>query len=381
MDRTLEKTKAFPVARNQVRDLLTRSTAFRGLPEEKRRTLAHDMVKVVSFITGGETGDNLPAAATVQGGQTSNQPVAESLADNSTPVGKQEVAGAAFIGAAGKEGVQNLDAAIKSVDFPEFVSGLIDGVFTAIVDASIKQMEAYSELLGNAVKSIDQFMKDNISDNQARDYLAESYPDYISLDLSGQNPQARPADDFDEDSLPDFFADLGLAAPVDDLDEDIVEEVLVPAARRRMAMDRQQLLATMVLMGINRIVVTDGRIRASVIFKLDTTDMVARSFEQTAENSSGSYSSSYKRSGWFRPTSRRSSSWNRFKVTTTQEEDSEAQSKLKVNLKGDVDINFRSETFPLERMTDLLMVDQIQAKAPGFTGASAETEEETQTTA
>ena len=37
---------------------------------------------------------------------------------------------------------------------------------------------------------------------------------------------------------------------------------LVAAARRRMAFQRQQVLMTRVLMGINRIVVTDGKIRA-----------------------------------------------------------------------------------------------------------------------
>jgi hypothetical protein len=36
----------------------------------------------------------------------------------------------------------------------------------------------------------------------------------------------------------------------------------VAAARRRIAIDRQQVLATMVMMGINRVVVTDGKIVA-----------------------------------------------------------------------------------------------------------------------
>ena len=37
---------------------------------------------------------------------------------------------------------------------------------------------------------------------------------------------------------------------------------LVGAARRRLAIDRQQMLATLVMMGINRVVVTDGKIGA-----------------------------------------------------------------------------------------------------------------------
>jgi hypothetical protein len=40
-----------------------------------------------------------------------------------------------------------------------------------------------------------------------------------------------------------------------------IETALVPAARRRIVVTRQQLVATMLLMGINRIVVTDRAIR------------------------------------------------------------------------------------------------------------------------
>jgi len=38
----------------------------------------------------------------------------------------------------------------------------------------------------------------------------------------------------------------------------------VAAAKRRIAIDRRQLLATMVMMGINRVVVTDGKIVAKL---------------------------------------------------------------------------------------------------------------------
>ena len=82
--------------------------------------------------------------------------------------------------------------------------------------------------------------------------------------------------------MPDFFADLGLAAPVDSLDEDTIEQQLVPAARKKLAMDRQQVLLSMVLMGINRLIVTDGSIKATVVFQLDTTDRVTKTRDSRA---------------------------------------------------------------------------------------------------
>ena len=85
-----------------------------------------------------------------------------------------------------------------------------------------------------------------------------------------------PRSDSDPDSMPDFFNDLGLSEPVDSLDTNVVEQQLVPAARKKLAMDRQQVLLSLVLMGINRLVVSDGSIKASVVFQLATTDRVAK---------------------------------------------------------------------------------------------------------
>ena len=60
-----------------------------------------------------------------------------------------------------------------------------------------------------------------------------------------------------------------------------------PAARRQLAQQRHQLLSTMVLMGINRIVVTSGRIRAKLDFHIDATDTAqAESASQFDQHSS-----------------------------------------------------------------------------------------------
>lgn len=107
-------------------------------------------------------------------------------------------------------------ASIKGVDFPDFVADLINGVFDAIVDGSIQQMEAYAALISDVAKSLDAFARDTVAAERARDHLVDKYP-------------------------------------------------CLAVAKRSLARraSRQQLLATMVLMGINRIVVTDGKISAA----------------------------------------------------------------------------------------------------------------------
>lgn len=113
---------------------------------------------------------------------------------------------------------------IEIVDFPTFVSSLIKGVFQAIVKASIDQMEAYGKLVADVAKSLNIFRDENIRENQARDYLIEQFPHLFRIGMRKHKH--------------------------------------VRAATRRLATRRQQLLATMLLMGINRIVVTDGKIQA-----------------------------------------------------------------------------------------------------------------------
>ena len=54
-------------------------------------------------------------------------------------------------------GTTALDALMNDVDFPAFVAALVHGVFNAIVDASIQQMEAYAALVSQVAASVDAF--------------------------------------------------------------------------------------------------------------------------------------------------------------------------------------------------------------------------------
>ena len=235
-------------------------------------------------------------------------------------------------------------------------------MFNAIVTASIKQMDAYQKLVANVAKSVDEYMKDNITENSARDYLASRYPDHLQVDVSGDRPVVKPREGADDSTLPDFGKDLGLKEPVSSLDEDTTEQVLLPAARRRMAMDRQQLLATMVLMGINRLVVTDGSIEASCTFSLDTRDRVARHYDRATQFD---YESDYSESGggWFSPDTSLNET-AKFSVSTHQSEDSESKVDLHAKLGGKVNVHFKSETFPLDKMADIIQPKQPAPAAP-----------------
>jgi hypothetical protein len=366
--------QTLPLVRDGVRKVLTRSKSFRALPPDERRRLANDMVKVARYIVdaGGETA-GVPVHAQIATG----------LADP-VPLPPHPSAADGFKGNVAKQGSQSFTDTIGKVNFPKFVGGLIEGVFNAIVKSSIKQMEAYSQMVANIAKSADQYMKDNVSENQTRDWLAAKYPEHLQVDTSKGQPALvprKPERSHGRDrqrggrgggtsqslaaapfgmEMPDFQKDLGLPAPVKKLDEKTVEQTLVPAARMRMAMDRQQLLATMVLMGINRLIVTDGKISASCLFQLDTREAVYDDKTNATDyDSSYSYNRGRRDDDWFNFNSNAN-----FQVSTTNDSNSEAEATMHAELTGNVDINFRSETFPLEKMADVLQIKEIEQKAP-----------------
>ena len=389
-----------PLIREQVRQRLTASTAFRSLPPEKRRALAHDTVNALHYILGGEDGKTIPSSVTLAGEGKRFTP-RRTTGARKAGGGDQ---GPRF-GDAARTGGQALADLVENIDFPAFVGGLIDGVFNSIVTTSIKQMEAYADLVRNVSKSVDQYMKDNVTEDNARDYLTDKYPDHLEVAATEEGARLKPKEGADDQNLPDFFADLGLTSSITSLDEDNVEAELVPAARRRIAMDRQQLLATMVMMGINRLVVTNGTIEASCLFELDTADTITRSRSATSDiNREIESTRDSRREGEFNSTRDRTnkfgykkdslellnedkrhsdykSSWYdgrsdkktaSFKMHTTRSDSANESIEMHAKLGGKVKVNFKSDYFPMERMVDVLQINQIRDKSMAGGGVAAQ---------
>jgi hypothetical protein len=77
---------------------------------------------------------------------------------------------------------------IEAVDFPGFVGGLVQGVFQAIVDASIAQMEAYADLVAGVATSVDEFARENVPGEQARASLLERHPELFEPSRGCRRP-------------------------------------------------------------------------------------------------------------------------------------------------------------------------------------------------
>lgn len=232
-------------------------------------------------------------------------------------------------------------ALADELDFPAFVASLVHGTFDAIVDSSIRQMESFADLVSAVSKPLDQFTQENVTRNQARDWLTEQFPADIELVDSNDGPRLVPTLSDEEDFVeaPTWLADFGHEG--EQLNTEFLEETLLPVARERVAQQRLSTLATMVLLGMNRVVVKDGSVGARLRFRAAAADHAAVEYATDNDPDTGA-------TVWGRRGSERSAVTKVSTVGVNVQSDSE----LKAELFGDVKINFASETVPLDRFID-----------------------------
>jgi hypothetical protein len=395
-------------ARQAVKNLLLRSPAFAKLPAATQQKIAQDTAEIAGYLAQPEgiPGNKLPSAAALADANP-NQ-THENYQQNLQQVNK---VGSGFKAQAAREGAQVAGVLLKQVNFPTFVASLIEGVFHAIVHSSIEQMEAYGKLVASVAQTLNQFRDENVSDNQGRDHLVEQFPDMFQLGTadggdfmgagSGAQPRVQLKDGVDEDqALQRVNSRLPTPVKSMDLSDDANESALVQSARTQLATSRQQLLATMVLMGINRIVVTDGKIQAKIMYDFQAKDSAKTQRSATAmdyatdssgnvqststmegesetsqgggEDSTGSDGTQDRKTGDFYTK-------GKYKYTqqpiitavSTATEASESSLQTKAQLSGLVDINFKSDYLPLEKMADSFQIGMIQNASKPGRGAGA----------
>lgn len=232
------------------------------------------------------------------------------------------------------------------LDFPEFVASLIHGTWDAMVDSSIRQMDAYSDLVSAISKPVEQFRDENVTDAQARDWLAAQHPAEMALYESGSGMRLAPrksGDDQGGAQSPGWLSDYGLDGQ--ELTAETIEEQLIPVARDRMARDRMQTLATLVMLGMNRIKVDNGSITARLRFRAAASDKSSVDYAVSDDPGSATPSGSW---------STRGSTTYAAPVTkvSTVGVNAQTNSELNAELFGEVKINFSSETLPLDRFVD-----------------------------
>jgi len=290
------------------------------------------------------------------------------VAPMSTPAPMMEAA------AVGDTAARGIDVAkqVQNLGFVEFTAGLINGTFDAIIGATIKQMKAYAELVADLAKTLAQFQAENISDAQVNAHLSNRYPDgqggtSVRSNYTFQATAADPAN-----GVTGSTASQNLQAVVEALISEtaVLKAPAVPLTRttlgialadtpitfspaqigqirlaigQTLASNMLDHLRAMAREGMARIVITDGSIRTKLTFKVTSTEVQAT---QKSKYDSQSFGANIRGSagwGWGRVSA--SASYSNFSVNTVNESSFDSLT-MSTEMIGEVNIKFKTETFP-----------------------------------
>ena len=339
---------------SQVAALLLSTPAFAELPPSTQAEMRGNMEKIAAYTAALAQEEWRQSSSLNQTPMVRQSRTMEFDPEAQVPATTLQDGPAAseFAPRAASQVARVTESTLNAIAFPTFVADLIKGTFNAVVDASIQQMEAFGELLSNVAKTVDEFMADNISDNNARDWVVGAFPQSYEVNESGEGARLQAAGDMSDAERSRMQRTLKLS---DDADLSDAEAVVVPAARRHMAQSRQQMLSSMVLMGINRVIVTRGRIRAQMGFRIDTKDYATASASEKFDFKNETQA----KYGWFlSPVS--ATTKTTVAYVSSSQKDSDTELDVSANLTGEVDLQFKSDVFPLERFADAGVIAGIQ---------------------
>ncbi|MBH5322454.1 hypothetical protein [Aurantiacibacter sediminis] len=252
---------------------------------------------------------------------------------------------------------------IGQVDFPGFVRDLLKGVFDANLEVTLAQMNSYQELLQTATASVSKFVN-AIDDTAAFGYLAENNSDEFSIDFgdgsgTGGEGEAQLTGPTGE--------------PLDIGDNEVKARIM--DAKIAMAKEQRALLRETILMGITRLVVEKGNVKASVLFDIKSTEEVVKRDKAAQKDTYTSGRSGRMSTGLIgklvggggvgRSSSRRKS---KISISTV---DSKATTELAAKVAGSVDITFKSDYFKLDNFATMYGPEAGGAQAPQGSNAGA----------
>ncbi|VVT12219.1 hypothetical protein [Erythrobacter sp. EC-HK427] len=349
--------------REGLRDVLTSAHAFNALEPGTRKDIARALVKI------GSTALDLAEEE-----ERAVKPVRprQPLAVAQSQPG---------FGAATDRLAQTTRDTLNAVSFPRFVSELITGVFKAMNDSNQQQLTAFVDLIKNVAASTEGFADANIGNGGARTWLAETFPGSFAIE-GGSDPEFDRPQDMSPEDRAEWEAEnaaeqqlvlvsggtfpsegalrsaLGLpegqSIPTGD------PESLVPLARSALARNKQQMLATMVQMGLQRIVIESGRLNASMRFHVDTSSVanedrgsqfdMRNTVEAGANASVGPWGASAKVQ-------------NTIGFVSTNRAQNSEEINTELDLDSGVELIFRTDYLPLDRLAGGEARERIRVNA------------------
>ena len=168
---------------------------------------------------------------------------------------------------------------LGEIGFPEFTAKLVKDVFDALLAATLRQMEAYSELVAATAKTLQEYVAENkqlVSGEEVWDWLVKNLPGPAASVAANPTPEdatlVRVGVTLNDSEKVKVRQKTGLPSsgsnawnPTSDLQQADVDAV-TDKVREIIAGNRYTLLKEMVRMGIIRLVVDYGEIETRLTF-------------------------------------------------------------------------------------------------------------------
>jgi hypothetical protein len=236
---------------------------------------------------------------------------------------------------------------IEEIDFPKFVRDLVKGVFDANLEVTLKQMEAFQTLLKTATASVATFIN-KIDDTAAFGYLAENQSDMFSMSFpddgeSAANGEKKPAlTDKEGNKL-----DLG--------DNEVKAKIM--DAKIAMAKEQRAMLREVILMGVTRLIVEKGVVKAACKFDIKASEKIDKNDKAALQQASSSSASLTAGGGLLgsifgHPQGGTTHSQQKSKISVSSTK-SQASTDLTAQVSGSVEIQFRSDFFALDNFATM----------------------------
>ncbi len=261
------RARTLDAVRTAVRGLLEESDAYREAPAELQRDLAEKLVSVSMHAA-----DLLDDDVRITRALGERRPAQAAERPGAAPALAEAQAAGEHLGMqATRASGRTIREIREALDFPTFVTNLITGVFQSISTSNLQQLESMSDLLAAVSLSAEDFAGQHITDQDATAWIAARSALFRLVD-GDEGPELDLAPDADLAEHTDALRTL-LDATEDEVlgvDDSELAATLLPLVRRKIGRERQQILATLVMMGLRKVVVDDGRLHASMDLRVDT---------------------------------------------------------------------------------------------------------------
>ena len=210
-------------------------------------------------------------------------------------------------------------------------------------------MEAYGNLLKTATASLSEFVT-AVDSAAAFGYLAENNSDEFSIDFSDEDDDKTPENP-DGMVLVDKEGNK-VASSRSDAEVDAAVKSKIMDAKIAMAQEHRALLRETLLMGVTRLVVEKGNVKAGVVFDFKATEKIGKkdnAATKSSRSAGGSMSASGGLVGSIFGGPRGGHTWSTQEATiTVSSAKSQADTSLAAKLTGSVDITFKADFFSLD---------------------------------